>query len=1118
MALHIVVSNTADRLAEHFRDHIYFRRTEPELFEKEIVVVQSQGMGAWLNQQLSDPIAANLDTPFLNSFADEVLDLCCPGNGLPLMTEDWMFWKIFSLLLAGSPDYPELEKYVSGSDRGLKACQLAEKTAGLYDRYQIYHSGLLNQWRTNPGKCGIWQARLFRAVSRDAVGRDERFAAFLKKDFKEEDCRLLPKRVTLFGISALAPLYFDFFRKLGTLTDVWFYYLNPSMEYWSDNESKKEAARFRMKHGWDRLQEQKDADELSGGGNPLLTSLGRQGQDFFRYLTSLDDLPEWDRNFRHYVPPSGFPDMLYRYEKCTELSALQEDILLNISRNPSSAADDPWSGAPLSGTLSVPDGSIEIHSCHSELRQTEVLYDQLLRLMETESVQPRDILVMAPDISKFEPYINAVFGGGESRLQKHYAIADRNRRQLNHCADTLLKVLRLMGGKFEAPAVFDLFEDPGVSERWGLSSQDLEEIRWWIAELGVRWGINAEDHQAYCGVKFEEYSWEQALDRLILGYAAAGRGACRASEPVIPFDSAEGKNSGKIGNFVFFLQSLFRRRKTLTAEHTLAEWCDILEELPDILFTSTSQNYIELAALRNTLAELRKKSFDASGIDLPLMMYLLEKFLVPTGISEPFLRGKITFCSLMPMRSIPMDVIAVMGLDAQSFPRHEYAPGFNVVSSAGRRAALERSRNSEDRYIFLEALLAARRHLLLFYQGRDKKTNQIRPPSVPLAEVEDALRATFPQLGEKLVTEHCLQAFNPGYFRENSPLFSYSGENFKGAEAFAEYHGAFSSREVLPGEAAANRIHYPRRTVSWTAGQEPETLRQASPPVLERFFWNPCRFFLENAVGLRKYDSRDVVLEDSEKIVLDDMDRYRLRSQILDRMQDGPVSDEAQYLLLKKTNKLPPGAIGRRDFISELAKIRLIPSAWLEKYFDSCGENISLEICGVRIEGEIRVCRSSRDLYVVSRSSSIARDLISLRMRHLLLCASGHAAEGHFWNQAARSCQHLPALDPDAARKKLLPLMDYFREGHFRPLPFFPKAACSVPLTKDDWKQSPTYRKIFTGSSRVPGECEDPSIRYLFDADALDPGSPFLDEFGQIAQTVFSFAKGCDDEKELMND
>ncbi|STY60055.1 Exodeoxyribonuclease V gamma chain [Mannheimia haemolytica] len=56
------------------------------------------------------------------------------------------------------------------------------------------------------------------------------------------------------------------------------------------------------------------------------------------------------------------------------------------------------------------DNSLQIHSCHSPMREVEVLHNQLLNLFEQDStLLPKDIIVMSPDINKYAPYIDAVF-------------------------------------------------------------------------------------------------------------------------------------------------------------------------------------------------------------------------------------------------------------------------------------------------------------------------------------------------------------------------------------------------------------------------------------------------------------------------------------------------------------------------------------------------------------------------------------------------------------------------------------------------------------------------------------------------------------------------------------
>ena len=52
-----------------------------------------------------------------------------------------------------------------------------------------------------------------------------------------------------------------------------------------------------------------------------------------------------------------------------------------------------------------------MHACHGRQRQVEVLREVLLGLLEDDpTLEPRDIIVMCPDIEAYAPLISASFG------------------------------------------------------------------------------------------------------------------------------------------------------------------------------------------------------------------------------------------------------------------------------------------------------------------------------------------------------------------------------------------------------------------------------------------------------------------------------------------------------------------------------------------------------------------------------------------------------------------------------------------------------------------------------------------------------------------------------------
>lgn len=1098
MGFHLYSSNKAEILAEQLAENIYLR-PEGDLFEPETVVVQTQGMAAWLKLELGEkaPIAANLKFPFLNAFILSVLEKAFPGgdfhDSLKMMSQNYMSWRIFGILTESPQRYPELHSYLSAGNAALRTFQLSEKIAGLFDQYQVYHGEMLEQWRNGNPISGGWQARLYLELSEGMGGPDVFFRRF--EMLRERPSELTLRRVSVFGISAMAPVYFRFFVQLSRFIEVHFFYLNPCSEYWSDAYTKKEALRISRKTG-------EDAEELSQG-NPLLASLGKQGREFFRFMMELPDMEgiepvEAFRDFAENEAPDGRESVLH---------TMQQDILLNRSR---SDADTPFALPP----LAVPppkDDSVSVQCCHSELRQVEVLHDRLLKLMEDGSLQPRETLVMAPDITVFEPYINAVFGTGP--LKNLYAFSDRSIRKTNRCADAFLELLKTPLGKFEVSSIFNLLEHPAISAKRRFADKELEKLRYWVSALGIRWGIDAKNREERCGIAFEEFSWKQGLERLALGYAVAPDDLLQADDPVFPFDAAEGADGELIGNFCRFLEDLFRLKQILSSPRTLKEWCGELRSVLDTFFEADDDTYQEISAIRKTLQNLEglvDSPNQSRRISLPfplppeLMLYVMENNMAPTPSAEPFLRGKITFCSLVPMRSIPMKTVAVLGLDDGAFPRRDFPVGFNLIPP--EKSRMERSRTLEDRYLFLELLLAAREHLLLFYRGADNKNNEKYPPSVPLAEVLETLQATFP--GAVFETRHKLQAFDPDYFREGSGLFTFSRADSEACAALEEAlrnpppePGPPRRENLLPGKEGEN------------APKLPETV---SPEELERFFLNTSAAFLLSAAGVGKRFEEEAPVSDEEPFELGSLETYQLKNSVGQWTVRG-LGESQQFGLLRKTNRLPVSGSGKNLFRETLREMEKLPGIWIEKMGLNRPFMIRLRLDDVEIAGPVTAQPEGDGQYYCRFAKFKSKDLIRLYLRHLLLCASASGPQGTAsfgWNHAEAKTVCLAAVESAEARERLRRILALYRKGLEAPLPFFPEASLSYIETEGDPEKKfkaaeNAFDSSYTdnkGRMKKGGDFSEAPVPKLFSPEDFRK-EEFQREFAGIAGDFFGFIR-----------
>lgn len=134
------------------------------------------------------------------------------------------------------------------------------------------------------------------------------------------------------------------------------------------------------------------------------------------------------------------------------------------------------------------DESIRVKSCHSPLREVETLHDHLLELLSNHAdLTPKDIVVMMPDVAAYAPYIDAVFSAKQGLHYIPYAIADRGAAQESPLINSFLNLLGINQSRFGLTDILSILEVPAILRRFQLNDDELQLIRRWLDEAGVRW-------------------------------------------------------------------------------------------------------------------------------------------------------------------------------------------------------------------------------------------------------------------------------------------------------------------------------------------------------------------------------------------------------------------------------------------------------------------------------------------------------------------------------------------------------------------------------------------------------------------------------------------------------
>jgi exodeoxyribonuclease V gamma subunit len=722
------------------------------------------------------------------------------------------------------------------------------------------------------------------------------------------------------------------------------------------------------------------------------------------------------------------------------------------------------------------------------MREVEVLHDALLAFFEQDpGLTPEEIVVMAPDIGRYAPFIEAVFGApSEESRRIPFNIADCGPAGDTRAFSALGALLDLKGSRFGAAETLRLLEFPSIRGRFGIAEGELAALHAWVASCGVRWGRDAAARAALGLPAEARNTWRAGIERMLLGYAMPSDGR-ELYRGILPFDAVEGQQGRLLGDFIDFLEAVFALAAELDTPRSLGAWGRTLAAAVNDFIASDPAGDAEAQSLAGILAELpalEARAAFAEAVPLEVVRGLLAERLQAERIGWGFLSGGVTFCAMLPMRTIPFKIVCLIGMNHDAFPREHHPPDFDLVARHPRRG--DRSRRNDDKYLFLEALLAARRTLYISYVGQGIQDNSRRPPSVLVSELLETLDTVYgvrldPASGSR-VTLHRLQAFSPDYFRPASPLFSYSRDDCLACRRAAERAprpGFFEGRLPLdPAEEAA--------------------FREVTPERLAAFFRSPARFLLQNRLAIR-LDAGAGPPEEREPFGLGALARYRLGQAILDAHRSGG-EPEAVVAAFRAAGELPHGAAGdilaRRlaadvERFHAALRMRLPPPAGVEL-------DIDRSLSGFHLAGRLRGL-SSEGCLSLRYADLTAADFLGHWIRHLCLClAAGDDLVCRsllIGKDAAWSFERIAECEPILAN-----LLAIYRRGLEEPLPFFPALSLDyfAAAQRDPVKALAKARREWVGSDHAPGPAADPSLELCF-----GHGEPIDAEFAALSAAVF---------------
>lgn len=778
-----------------------------------------------------------------------------------------------------------------GQNKALDIENLISQTDQQTSAFTLQQTEQLEAWQR-----WLWQ-NYFHDDFVEIQGIDADFWHLLDNDqTRLQALAQLPNQVIVFTLLDLPPSQLQFLRRLGQYLDVVILHYNPSQEYWADSVDPLWKQRYDLGVKERFIAKNPKATDaeiaaffegFSLGFNalnresrhPLLTRLGKQARDNFSLLSQLATGEEgkWVDAFEDYFPE-------------TLLGKIQSDIF--------------YLAEPVAAeyALAADDVSIQIHVCHSSLRQLEVLKEQLLHWLSQSDTTPRrpsDILILTPNLAELEPLIRSVFPAVANDHEVFLPVKIAGVAQLDtlNAWRSVLGRMQLTQARFTQDDFADWLNLSATQQRYGLDYSQAQRILSLLNEAGFKRGLDEQHLKQGLSADDQDYrySFKFALDRLALGIAVP---AHVMVQQTLSYALVQPSDFELIGILIQIYQDLSARRHWLVAHEQgqglpVEAWltrikADVQEfEQAEIVALKTVREIIQKQERMLTLAsyyEDEETQLRQISLPLPYVIEEIQRTLESQSAQvEP--TGQITFSQIGQIRPLPYRLIVLLNLDTGKFPNRDSHIPFDLMDAL-RQQLGDRSRLEDDQGAFLDAVLLAQEQLWLFYNGFDINDGEVREPSSVLqnfrdhlalivgtsAEIQHAdhveMQKIAPAQLYPLYHLHPLQPFDPLGFVAESKLIRYQNHWFHVASQIQQPKG---ERQTWVDRA------YPIE-------QDEMTILESQQWIQDVTF--PARLYLKT-LGVENLSATELV-DQSEPLLLDGLGKYAIRHFL--QQQDEQIS------------------------------------------------------------------------------------------------------------------------------------------------------------------------------------------------------------------------------------
>jgi|GEM_PF-4528964 len=990
-------------LADELSERISYTRELSSFFKHQpSVIVQNAGMEQWIKLQLArrKGAFAEVDVSFpaakLFQLQREVLGV----DDIPRSSR-WYISRRIALILYKHRNDPLMKSATRmwrDADQNpvvleRKRWVLAEQIADAFDEYELYRTRDIESWIEEGDD---WQ----KFIMRNLYDEKELFrysAAQKTIDEIEKAEDFLNDEYHIFVLPGLVPHQIEMFSAISKFRPVYFYVVYP----FSDSVEME----FRLN-----------------------TYLGSQIIDYVNIIKGKCGAEIINLDQIKKIKGTGH---ILKSEAVSDLDLLKaavsgKSLQIKSSENISS--------------------SIHVASTHNSLREVEVLHDWLSQLsLQDDTLKSDDILIVSPQMDTYRPFLDAVFQNADSVYPRSFELSFSgfSGREFDavHSVQHFIDVLK---SRCTTTDILEFLDFQSVRDALEIQDADIDLIRRWLDKSGIRWGLNAEQKSQWNLPQTSENTWDFGLKRLMLGLAAGNLG--ETYRGVLPLNEIQKNEDAELlGKISFLIRVISSASKESDKRRTMTDWLTWMRSVVEQLIGEESAAIVFSSAQRTI--EKTEAIMEPEEIPYDVFASFIRKELKQSQTGGGRQSGTVLCADMVPMRSLPYKVIAVLGLNDGAFPRAELRPAFSYLATQENRPG-DRSRKADDRLLLLETILATQKNLFLSYQGKNQYTNEEIPASSVLSQLITEI--------ETIRRKHSITPVSPV---QKYPLQAHSSQ-------YVPY-GLEKTKENHISTTAFGRFYTKDARNFWDGLFETKLDNPEKPVHLDwsdavKRLVDPVQMFIRYQLGIyvREFDLFD---KEDEPFALNSLEEYSLLNDFLREKNDRTQLNE-EFL---QAAGISPSRQQSKAIIKQMSyKLRIYDE--LEGQLDLSSEDkdhlVLYDSPTVNITGKAGL----RDGWLVRKSASrykykyrLADTLTNALLSHML----GDDFKGMIMIAPEDSnkkpiCIHKnPAIEESEARNRMEFLNHLLSESFIRALPFNESVAGNVWDEKNNVYKKPA--KVF---------------------------------------------------------